>query len=628
MKSLGKYRIILLLTFVQTTLGFYLPGVAPHDYKENEIVELKVNSLNPLMGPRNQLKSVISYDYYRPEFHFCQPSEGIISESESLGSILFGDRIFNSPFEVKMLQNKTCESLCQVDNIPAKDAQFINARIREHYAINWLIDGLPAARIKFDSESNEQFYSIGFELGSLRDPLDMTPSFNNHYDILIKYHTVDNVNYRVVGVHVWPKSRDYSLAEGLNCNIDEPLKLKELDDNPNVYFTYSVIWQPSDISWGTRWDNYLHVVDARIHWFNLINSLVIVLLLTGMVSMILLRTLRKDIIRYNQIEVQEDLQEDFGWKLVHADVFRHPPRSAFLAVLIGNGVQLLSMVIITLAFALLGFLSPSNRGSLITAMLTFYMLFGSLSGYYSAKFNQLFENNNFKKNIIISALFLPGIIFTMFILLNFFLIGVKSSSAVPAGTLFGLINLWFLVSAPLTFIGAYFASKTKKYSVPVRTNQIPRQIPDQVLYLKPIPSILMGGILPFGAIFIELFFIFNSIWFHKIYYVFGFLFLVFGIMIVTCSQVTILMAYFHLCAEDYRWWWRSFLTSGSASLYVLLYSLYYYSTRLEFTSLTSTILYFGWTLIICIIFFVLSGTIGFLASFLFIRKIYSVIKID
>lgn len=43
---------------------------------------------------------------------------------------------------------------------------------------------------------------------------------------------------------------------------------------------------------------------------------------------------------------------------------------------------------------------------------------------------------------------------------------------------------------------------------------------------------------------------------------FGFLFLVFLILVITCSETTILLCYFHLCAEDYHWWWRSFLTSG------------------------------------------------------------------
>lgn len=134
-------------------------------------------------------------------------------------------------------------------------------------------------------------------------------------------------------------------------------------------------------------------------------------------------------------------------------------------------------------------------------------------------------------------------------MLNFFLIAAQSSAAVPFGTMAVLIAIWFLVSVPLCFFGAYFGFKRQRIGAPVRTNQIPRQIPQQPLYLKFWPSILMGGILPFGAIFIELFFILGSLWSHQIYYVFGFLFFAFIVLTVTCAEVSILMCYFHLCAE-------------------------------------------------------------------------------
>ena len=70
--------------------------------------------------------------------------------------------------------------------------------------------------------------------------------------------------------------------------------------------------------------------------------------------------------------------------------------------------------------------------------------------------------------------------------------------------------------------------------------------------MKPVFSCLVGGILPFGAVFIELFFILTSIWLHKFYYIFGFLTLVFAILIVTCMEITIVLCYFQLCSEDYR----------------------------------------------------------------------------
>jgi hypothetical protein len=78
------------------------------------------------------------------------------------------------------------------------------------------------------------------------------------------------------------------------------------------------------------------------------------------------------------------------------------------------------------------------------------------------------------------------------------------------------------------------------------------QVPEQAWYMKPLFSCLVGGILPFGAVFIELFFILTSIWLHKFYYIFGFLSLVFLILIVTCMEITIVLCYFQLCSEDYR----------------------------------------------------------------------------
>lgn len=107
---------------------------------------------------------------------------------------------------------------------------------------------------------------------------------------------------------------------------------------------------------------------------------------------------------------------------------------------------------------------------------------------------------------------------------------------------------------PLVFVGSYFGYKTAAYEDPVRTNKIPRQIPEQPWYMNQVFSVLIGGILPFGAVFIELFFILTSMWLHQFYYLFGFLCLVFVILVITCAEITIVLCYFQLCSEDYRWW--------------------------------------------------------------------------
>jgi transmembrane 9 superfamily protein 2/4 len=219
-------------------------------------------------------------------------------------------------------------------------------------------------------------------------------------------------------------------------------------------------------------------------------------------------------------------------------------------------------------------------------------------------------------------------VFGIFFVLNLIVWALGSSAAVPFFTLVALLALWFGISVPLTFVGAYFGFKKPPVEHPVRTNQIPRQIPNQSIYTRPLPGIIMGGVLPFGCIFIQLFFILNSIWSHQTYYMFGFLFLVFIILILTCSETTILLCYFHLCAEDYNWWWRSFLTSGFTAFYFFIYCVHYYVTKLEITGFVSTFLYFGYTSIMTFLFFLLTGSIGFFACFWFVTKIYSVVKVD
>ncbi|KAJ1927045.1 Transmembrane 9 super member 2 [Tieghemiomyces parasiticus] len=647
----GLGLVAAVLTFcaqVQNTSAFYLPGVAPNDYRVGDPVELDVNHLTAHASTDNhRLKSVIAYDYYYPKFHFCQPADGPQAKSESLGAILFGDRIFNSPFELRFLQNTTCRSLCQT-SVPGEDAQFINKRIQENYVLNWLIDGLPATRdvnhlgpvTPVAGGSNQAATApaearlpltppvVGLELGSVVD--DKTSYFNNHYDIEVHYHGVDATRHRIVGVVAMPSSkRTLPNVEDspVLCDTTDPLVLSETSET-RVRFTYSVRWVVSDVTWGTRWDAYLFTTDPQIHWFSLINSMVVVIFLTGMIAMVLVRTLRKDITRYNSMDAQEDLQEDFGWKLVHGDVFRPPSHFRLLAILAGNGCQLFYMAVVTLVFASLGFLSPSNRGSLSTMMVCFYVLFSAAAGYNTARLYKMFGGGQPKRTILLGAFLVPSVVFILVFCLNFFLIGSHSSGAVPAGTLLAVIGLWFLVSAPLTFLGAYFGLRKPRLESPVRTNQIPRQVPEQSFYLRPIPSVLMGGILPFAAIFLELYFIMNSIWFQKFYYLFGFLFLVFVILVITCAEVTVLVCYFHLCSENYHWWWRSFFTAGASAFYIFLYSTMYYTTRLRVTSLVSTVLYFGWSFLMSALFFILTGTVGFFSCLFFVRKIYGSIKID
>jgi len=302
-----------------------------------------------------------------------------------------------------------------------------------------------------------------------------------------------------------------------------------------------------------------------------------------------------------------------------------------LAVCAGTGVQILLMTLITLGFAALGLLSPANRGALLQSMLLLFTFMGFPAGYVSARINKLFEGDECGSNFrvtLMTALQFPGLCFGIFFCLDILIWSKKSTGAVPFGTMFLLLTLWFGISLPLVFVGSHFGYKKPCISLPVRTNQIPRQIPPQHKLSHPFVASLIGGVLPFGAVFTELLFIMTSIWQHRFYYLFGFLALVLLILIITCAEVSIAFTYFQLASEDYRWWWRSYWTSASSSIYVFVYATLYFYNRLHITKFVSVALYFGYMFIASYAFCLLTGSVGFLSTFFFVRAIYASIKVD
>lgn len=100
-----------------------------------------------------------------------------------------------------------------------------------------------------------------------------------------------------------------------------------------------------------------------------------VLFLTGLVVVILMRTLRRDLARYDReadfrdymvgfqlffylpflallllfrTNQDRDMSDEYGWKQVHGDVFRPPPHLSWLSAFIGSGYQLAVVTILVI----------------------------------------------------------------------------------------------------------------------------------------------------------------------------------------------------------------------------------------------------------------------------------------
>lgn len=632
--------------------AFYLPGVAPQDYQRDDIVTMKVAKLD---STRTQLP----FEFY--SLPFCRPPT-VKHAVENLGEVLRGDRIENSLYTLEMRFDEQCKVVCKLDSLSQDESTQFAEKIKDEYRVMMILDNLPVAMVRMlQNEDGETIktYERGFPVGFVAKinkddntwiPPDVddanaeTKTFlNNHVRFTILYHKdVEYETSRIVGFEAEPFSvkhtyeKPYSSSKPVleTCNPGR-MKYVTYDDPPQevrageeIIFTYDVLFTPSDIKWASRWDTYLLMTDTQIHWFSIVNSMMIVLFLSGMVGLIMLRTLRRDITKYNSLETPEEQAEEAGWKLVHGDVFRPPTNAGVLCVLVGTGAQVGCMFTITLIFALAGFLSPANRGGLMTASVILYVAMGFVNGYVSGRLYKQVKGTDWRWNTLCAAFAFPSVIFVVFAALNTMIWGQRSSGAVPFGTFFLLIFLWFGVSAPLVFLGSYLGTKAPVSEDPVRTNKIPRQVPKQVWYMANFWQIAVGGVLPFGAIFIELFFILTSLWLHQFYYIFGCLGIVFTILCITCAEISVMLTYFQLVAEDHRWWWRSFFTSGSSALYLFAYGCHYFSTKLEVTNKISTAMFFGYLTIGSSLFFTLTGAVGFIASFAFVRIIYGSVKLD
>ena len=613
-------------------------------------------------------KSLLPVDYYR--LPFCQPLGGPKMDNENLGEFLAGDRIESSPYVLNMKTEMYCEQLC-IANVGRGEQKGVSPNkvvraIRKNYHNNWIVDNLSAASKVEDDSTITTRYWQGFPVGYI-DETDKKAYIHNHVNIEIMYHPVETEKdkYRIVRFTVEPfsikheheptgdddKVESTTVAKFINpiASCDPKRKSKVHTDynmvtadgrepqlaSGKVLFTYDVTWVENlELKWASRWDIYLsmdNAIPAKVHWLSIANSLVIVFVLSAMIAAILVRNLRRDFARYNKLATDEEKAEDleeFGWKLVHADVFRPPAFSPLLlSVACGTGAQILCMSFLTIIFSAMGFLSPANRGALLMAELLLYVMMGGVAGFVTARLYKTFKGKSWQKATTCTALGFPGIAFTFFFILDLMALAQGSTDAVPFTTMVVLLVLWFGISSPLVFFGAYFGYKQDAIEFPVNTSSIPRQIPDQPWFMGIPFTLAIGGILPFGACFVELYFILASVWMDQYYYVFGFLLLVYFILVVTCAEITVLFCYFQLCGENYHWWWRSFCTAGSTALYVFFYSFVYFK-QLEANSFATYVLYFGYMGLVCFGLFLMTGFIGVASSLWFNKAIYSSIKID
>ncbi|XP_051140217.1 transmembrane 9 superfamily member 3-like [Andrographis paniculata] len=564
-----------------------------HKYEKGDPVPLYANKVGPFHNPSE------TYRYF--DLPFCATGE-VKDKIEALGEVLNGDRLVSTPYKLDFLIDKESELICK-KRLTKKEAAVFRSAVAKDYYFQMYYDDLPL---------------WGF-LGKVEKEGKADPS---EY----KYYLFKHLHFEIF----YNKDRVIEV----NARTDPNAVVDITDDKEvDVEFMYSAKWKESNIPFEKRMEKYSHSSSLprhlEIHWFSIINSCVTVLLLTGFLATILMRVLKNDFVKYAHDEETADDQEETGWKYIHGDVFRFPKYKSLFSAALGSGTQLFTLTTFIFLLALVGVFYPYNRGALFTALVVIYALTSGIAGYTSASFYHQLEGSNWVRNLLLTGGLFCGPLFLSFCFLNTVAIFYRATAALPFGTIVVIFLIWALVTSPLLVLGGIAGKNSKaEFQAPCRTTKYPREIPPLPWYRGTLPQMAMAGFLPFSAIYIELYYIFASVWGHRIYTIYSILFIVFVILLIVTAFITVALTYFQLAAEDHEWWWRSFLCGGSTGLFIYGYCLYYYYARSDMSGFMQTSFFFGYMACICYGFFLMLGTVGFRAALFFVRHIYRSIKCE
>ena len=213
-----------------------------------------------------------------------QKREGAVRHKQRMGESIVGDRRETSPYEITFLDSVEWRLLCS-KTLYKEDLIKLKNAIHDTYFFEMFVEDLPMWGYIGDV-TNEDFL-----VGEVQD--SHTYLFPH-----LQFHLGYN-NNQIVSARV---TTDMERRVDIT-NTNAPVVVK---------FSYSVFWEEEELEWKDRWSRY---ADSRfvppsfeIHWLSIINSFVLVLLLTAFLTIILLRVLKNDFSRY--MELDEDALDE------------------------------------------------------------------------------------------------------------------------------------------------------------------------------------------------------------------------------------------------------------------------------------------------------------------------------
>jgi transmembrane 9 superfamily protein 3 len=593
-----------------------------HEFKVGDQMHIWFDKLGPYNNPQE------NYPY--ASAGLCELRESVES-SGSMGDALEGSNLIaSSRMPMFFRKDVTDEQICELP-ITNDLRDSLAQMLADSYWYSVYIDDLPAWAFLGERQAllapgavfpkNPEEEKSG-QLDRIKEAAKSGKGLPVQYRLF---------THRTFTIH-WKENN----GNGQVISIDvEPGDAQEIIVGETVQLTYSVVWKDAhpDASFVNRYDRYLETkfFEHKVHWFAILNSFILCLFLCTVVGLILMKTLRRDFSRFTADEIDDidDLQsaDDGGWKHVHGDVFRQPPNFMAFSALYASGCHVAAVFLMALLLAIVG--AMYQRRGIRWAALVVYMVTTGLNGYQGGRLYRMYSGGNWKNAMIAQVMLIPAVGGTIFVLINAVALLYGSVHAVRAVRVIQGLLLYCFTALPLHVIGTLVGRRAARdYTFPKRVHHLRRPVPAK--HWAVLPGLfVLGGFVPFGCMFIEMYYLFSSFWsYNKVYYVYGFLFAVAVVLTIVIVNVSITCTYVLLNAEDYRWHWSAFLCTATTGVYVFIYSVVYYFHSTSMSGILQFTYYFGSTFVFAAAVALYAGAIGYAGSSWFVHLIYSNVKVE
>jgi transmembrane 9 superfamily protein 3 len=403
-----------------------------------------------------------------------------------------------------------------------------------------------------------------------------------------------------------------------------------LSDSPNFSLNVASFWQhspiPAERRLVFRFNDGLFF--HRVHYHSLLRMVLLAVIVWGLIYGICRQILLDS--AKSEVDDRFDWQKsaDRGWKMLHGDVFRTPPRSFLFSLLVGGGC---AVICVCLTFALFASLSSLDkpRHYFVILGLILWVLAAFIGGLGAVSCGNSFGEGKWLRLALGSVLAVGAPIFCIVFLISLHGATAESLAVVSPVAVCALALIIVLPAEFLSGCGGFLARKYRLFAtLPVNLSLVPRLIPTLPFFLKfPFVSISIG-FFNVSSISTELLLLLTAFWKRELFTAFQMLLAALALLFALSAGFAVIAVYLRLQHESYHWHWFAFASPAVTGIFVLLFGVYFRAISNIPSDAFTTTLFAGMSILMALIIALFCGTAGVIGANWFVRLIFSNLKLE